>query len=87
MVKKIGMICLIKEKFLTLKNDASNFIGIEWDINVNGHSGQNQSIGKEGHCYNLLPDCIKKIEDESSLNRIRWYSKGKFSDWDTKNKN
>jgi len=61
----------------------SDDIGVEFDKEIGGHNCSNR--GKEGHCWcctsaEIVP--LEKKEDISKKSRIKWYDKGRFSDWE-----
>jgi len=61
----------------------SQSIGIQFDNSVLGHNCNGK--GLDGHCYYFLSNRIKHAEKNITPLRIRWYSKGNFSNWEDNN--
>jgi len=60
------------------------YVGVEFDKNIGGHDCDGK--GKDCHCRYLPAFDIGVIEKNITPLRIRWYSKGNFSDWEDNNK-
>jgi len=67
---------------IEIRND--RVIGVQFDNFVSGHDCDGN--GLDGYCYYFLSKQILHVEKNNITPlRIRWYSKGNFSDWEDHN--